>query len=136
MASLQRAVRHNPHDAQSLSTLGELYSRAGQGNDIALSLCAKALAIDDKPWKYWYRLALVRANAADLAGAATAIRESLRRNGREVESLLLAGRIYRQQGACNKARSMYNRVVRQAPEQHEALLALRKLAAEDKGKEG
>lgn len=135
MASLQRAVRHNPHDAQSLSTLGELYSRAGQGNDIALSLCAKALAIDDKPWKYWYRLALVRANAADLAGAATAIRESLRRNGREVESLLLAGRIYRQQGACNKARSMYNRVVRQAPEQHEALLALRKLSAKDKGKE-
>jgi tetratricopeptide (TPR) repeat protein len=134
MASLQRAVRHNPHDARSLSTLGELYSRTGQGDDIALSLCAKALAIDDKPWQYWHRLAMVRVNAGDLDGAAAAVRESLRRNGREVDSLLLAGRIYRQQGARNKAKSMYNRVVRQIPDQNEARLALRNMSAKDTGR--
>ncbi|HHO48669.1 MAG TPA: tetratricopeptide repeat protein [Desulfobacteraceae bacterium] len=136
MAALQRAVRLNPHDARSLSTLGELYARAGQGNVIALSLCAKALAIDDKPWKYWYRLALVRAGAGDLAGSVEAIRESLRRNGRDVASLLLAGRVYLEQGAAGKARSMYNRVLKLVPEHHEARRALRKLPGGIKKKTG
>ncbi len=136
MAALQRAVRLNPQDARSLSTLGELYARAGQGNDIALSLCAKALAIDDKPWKYWYRLALVRADAGDLAGSAGAIRESLRRNGRDVANLLLAGRIYLEQGASGKARAMYNRVLKLVPEHHEAIRALRELSGGIKKKTG
>lgn len=131
MTALQRAIRHNPHDAQSLSTLGELYATAGQGNDIAESLCAKALAIDDKPWKYWYRLAQVKAGSGDLTGAAALVRESLRRNGRNVESLLLAGRIYSEQGAETRAKSMYRRVVKHVPDHREALLALRELSGED-----
>lgn len=134
MAALQRAIRQNPHDAQSLSRLGELYARAGQGDDIALSLCAKALAIDDKPWKNWYRLAAVRERAGDLAGAAAAVGEALRRNGRDIASLLLAGRIYHGLGKGGRARSMYKRVLKQAPEHEEARLALRRLAP-GKGKE-
>jgi hypothetical protein len=40
--------------------LGELYALENEGNEIALSLCQQDVNIDDRHWKYWYRLALVR----------------------------------------------------------------------------
>jgi len=127
IATLQKAVRLNPQDARSLSILGQLYASEGQGNDIALALCAQALALDDTPWQYWYRLAWVRSHTGDHEGALAAVMESLRRNRRDVDSLLLAGKLYRQLGSQARAKSMYQRVLKLEPEQRQAGRAMKYL---------
>ncbi|MHB1349155.1 MAG: tetratricopeptide repeat-containing diguanylate cyclase [Desulfobulbaceae bacterium] len=133
--ALQRAIRHNPHDAQSLSILGELYAREEQGDDIALSLCQQAVSFDDKPARNWYRLALVREKVGDSAGALAAVRESLRRNRRDVDGLLLAGRLCGEMGSRAQARAMFRRVGKIIPGHREARKALSSLdTAEQHGK--
>ena len=109
MQSLQRAIRHNPHDAQSLSILGELYALEEQGDDIAQSLCLQALALDDRPARYWYRLAWIQEKMGAADGALSAVQEALRRDRRDPESLVLAGRLYEKLGYGNKARAMHRR---------------------------
>jgi tetratricopeptide (TPR) repeat protein/GGDEF domain-containing protein len=136
MRSLQRAIRHNPHDAQSLSILGELYAREEQGDDIALSLCLQAVALDDKPAGYWCRLARVREKMGEVDGALAAVKEALRRNRRDSEGLLLAGRLYRKLGQGKRARAVYRRVVKMVPGQREARRALRELDADERLKKG
>ena len=110
MQALQRAIRHNPHDAQSLSILGELYAREEEGDEIAQSLCLQALALDDKPARYWYRLAWVRDKMGAEEGALSAVQEALRRDRRAPEILLLAGQLYGKLGYGKKARAMYGRI--------------------------
>ena len=66
---MQRAVGYNPLDADALSMLGELYALENEGNEIALSLCQQDVNIDDRHWKYWYRLALVRFRIASYESA-------------------------------------------------------------------
>ncbi|MHB8809628.1 MAG: tetratricopeptide repeat protein, partial [Desulfobulbaceae bacterium] len=117
MQSLQRAIRHNPHDAQSLSILGELYAREEQGDDIAQSLCLQALALDDRPARYWYRLAWIREKMGAMDEALAAVQEALHRDRRDPESLLLAGRLYGKLGYGSKARAMYRRAEKLIPGQ-------------------
>ncbi|HBI15266.1 MAG TPA: hypothetical protein DDY20_07095 [Desulfobulbaceae bacterium] len=136
MQALQRAIRHNPDDAQSLSILGELYAREEQGDDIALSLCLQALALDAKPSGYWLRLARVREKMGDAAGALAAVKEVLRRNRGDAEGLLLAGRIYRKQGQVKQARAIYRRVEKTAPGHKEVRKALQGLAANEQHRKG
>jgi tetratricopeptide (TPR) repeat protein len=121
--ALQKAVRENPHDAQSLSLLGELYARNEQGDDIALTLCRQAVDIDDTSWQHWFRLALVKKKMGLLQEARDVIVESLRRNRREVDALYLAGQIYRELGEERKARGMLQRVLNIAPKHRGALNA-------------
>ncbi len=45
VSSLQKVLRINPRDAYALSLLGEMYALDEQGDEIALSLCQKAVAI-------------------------------------------------------------------------------------------
>ncbi|MHB8790734.1 MAG: tetratricopeptide repeat protein [Desulfobulbaceae bacterium] len=130
MWALQRAIRHNPHDAQSLSILGELYAREEQGDEIALSLCLQSVALDDKPARSWYRLAWVREKMGAFAEALAAVKEALRRDRRDTEGLLLAGRIYRKLGQRKQARTIYRRVEKMAPGHREARKAISALAAE------
>jgi tetratricopeptide (TPR) repeat protein len=106
MLYLQRAIRYNPHDAQSLSILGELYAREEQGDEIAQSLCLQALALDDRPARYWYRLAWIREKMGATDVALAAVQEALRRSRRDEESLHLAGRLYRKLCYEKKARAM------------------------------
>lgn len=136
MRALQRAIRHNPHDAQSLSILGELYAREEQGDDIALSLCLQAVALDDKPAAYWYRLARVRDKMGEVDGALSAVKEVLRRNRRDTEGLLLAGRLYRKLGHGQRARAIYRRVAKMVPGQREARKALQGFDADERLKKG
>ena len=136
MQALQRAIRHNPHDAQALSILGELYAREEQGDDIAQSLCLQAVALDDKPACYWYRLAWVREKMGAVDTALAAIQEALRRNRRDPQSLLLAGQIYQRLGLGGKARAMYHRVEKLVPGHRETRKALLRLGAEKQHRKG
>jgi tetratricopeptide (TPR) repeat protein len=124
---LQRAVRFNPHDAGTLSILGELYARENQGNEIALSLCLQAINIDEQPWQHWYRLAVVRYGMADYGSALEALEESLHRERMNIDSLYLAGRVYVKQGKEKRATAMFEKVLKIAPDHGAATKALEKL---------
>jgi tetratricopeptide (TPR) repeat protein len=89
----QRAVQLFPQDSISLSTLGLLYVERGEGNDIGLTLCRKALALDNFNQDHWYRLARALLHAGDQAGAWAAARQCRQLRRDHVEGLLLLGRI-------------------------------------------
>ena len=108
---LQRAVRIYPHDARSLSLLGELYALENQGDDIALSFCELAVEIDEGPWKYWYRLAVVKNKMGNSLDALNALQKSIRRNRKKTEPLYLAGKIYKKLGEQKKSDRMFQRIV-------------------------
>ena len=127
---LQRAVRYNPHDSYSLSMLGELYIRENQGDEIALSLCEKAVNIDDRQWKNWYRLALVRHRMASYEAALEALKESMRLERNTVEPFYLAGQVYAELGNHSQAAAMFENVLRIAPDNRAARAVLKKYIEE------
>jgi tetratricopeptide (TPR) repeat protein len=122
---LQRAIRYNPHDAYALSMLGELYALENQGDDIALSLCQQAVNIDDRQWQHWYRLALVRYRMGSYELSLDALKESMRLERKNQESLYLAGQVYDKLGAQSKAAAMYKSVLKIAPDHKAASAALK-----------
>jgi tetratricopeptide (TPR) repeat protein len=124
---LQEAIRYNPHDAQSLSILGYLYGVEGQGDDIALSFCTRAVNVDDLSWGNWYRLAKVRFRMADYDGAQAAVKESLLKNRKAVDAIFLGGKILVKQGNNKQAKRMFQRVLRIAPDYLGASKALQKI---------
>ncbi|GAB4339808.1 MAG: hypothetical protein Kow0089_13040 [Desulfobulbaceae bacterium] len=115
MEMLQKAVRLNPHDALALSALGEIYQRQGEGDDIALSLCVRAVQTDETPWDNWYRLAKVRFSTGNMEEALGAIEEALRRNGKTAEPYCLAAQIYSGRGEKRQARKMLKKALRLNP---------------------
>lgn len=112
MASLQRAIRNNPHDAASLSALGELYCLEEQGSDIARTFCRQAVEIDDQEWGHWLRLARVELAYGDVPAAHEALKEAMRLDRERVEILLLQGEILEAQAKEAAALKAYERVVR------------------------
>jgi len=133
---LQRAIRYNPHDAGALSMLGELYALENQGDEIALSLCLQAVNIDDRQWKHWYRLALVRYKMADYEPALEALKESMRRERKSEISLYLAGQVYDKLGVQAKAAEMFEKVLKIAPDHRAARAGLKKIKIKFKNEVG
>ena len=129
---LQRAIRYNPHDAHALSMLGELYALENQGDDIALSLCQEAVNIDNRQWKHWYRLALVRFKMAAYESALEAVQEGIHLERRNKKTLFLAGRVYYKMGALSKAAAMFESVLGIDPGHREAGAALKKIRTQKK----
>jgi tetratricopeptide (TPR) repeat protein len=126
IAVMQHSIQYNPHDANALSMLGELYSLENQGDEIALSLCEQAINIDDSKWKHWYRLALVRYKMTNYEAALEAVKESMRMKRKNEETLYLAGQVYHKLGAQAKAAAMYEAVLKIAPDNNGATAALKK----------
>jgi tetratricopeptide (TPR) repeat protein len=113
---LQKAVRYNPHDAYSLSMLGELYAVQKQGNEIALSLCEQAVAIDESHWKIWYRLARVKYMMKHYESALKAAKECLRRERKSLEAMSLVALIYGKLGMKTKESGMFKRILKIDPD--------------------
>lgn len=121
---LQRAVRYNPHDAYSLSMLGELYIILGQGDDIALSLCQQAVNIDDRHWQHWYRLAWVKYKMGQYGSALEDLKECIRRERKNMAVIYLAGQLYEKLGRKADAARMFQKVLKYAPGNKQAAAAL------------
>jgi Flp pilus assembly protein TadD len=90
----QRALQLFPQDSVSLSTLGLLYVEQGEGNDIGLTLCRKALTLDNFNPDHWCRLGQALLHTGDRVGACAAIRQCLQLRSDHVEGLLLLGRLH------------------------------------------
>jgi tetratricopeptide (TPR) repeat protein len=89
----QRALQLFPQDSISLSTLGLLYVEQGEGDDVGLTLCRKALALDNFNPDHWCRLSRALLHIGDHSGALGAVRQCLQLRRSHVEGLLLMGRI-------------------------------------------
>jgi tetratricopeptide (TPR) repeat protein len=129
---LQHAIGYNPHDAVSLSMLGELYALEEQGDDIALSLCEQAVEIDDVPWIHWYRLAWIKFRLNEFAAAKDAVKESLRRNNKSVQALYLAGMIYNAMDKKHLAVAKFEKVISLEPAHKDAVAELLKIKKKKK----
>lgn len=127
ISMLQKAIQLNPHDARSMSILGELYGIEGEGDDIALSLCTKAVNIDEFSWDNWYRLAKVCFLMADYDSSYTAVREALHRNRKAVEAIFLVGEINMVRGNKKQAKKRFNQVLRIDPGFQGASKALKEI---------
>lgn len=90
----QKALRLFPQDSISLSTLGLLYVEQGEGNDIGLNLCRKALALDNFNPDHWYRLGRALLHTGDQVGALAAAKHCLQLQKYNFQGMLLLSRIY------------------------------------------
>lgn len=115
MQALQRALKLYPRNAESISLLGLLYFEAGQGEDIGLRLCRKALESDELNADNWYRLGRVLYQQGNIQEAFKAARRSiaLKRKDNPVARFLL-GKIYERNRQYYLAGRMYNAVLKVA----------------------
>jgi len=107
----QRALQLFPQDSISLSTLGLLYVEQGEGSDIGLSLCNKALALDNFNPDHWYRLSRALLHIGNQADAHDAIRKCLRLRRNHIEGILLLGKIYQAMGRTSQAGRCFSQAI-------------------------
>jgi tetratricopeptide (TPR) repeat protein len=119
MACYQQAVGGNPRDAGSLSRLGRLYALAGQGDDIAMSLCRQAVKLDASSVEYWFRLGWLYCRLKDYESAVGALDECLRLGRGHLEAVILLGRAHGELGAIALARRCYKKALRLAPDRED-----------------
>lgn len=109
--ALQHSLQLYPGNADSLSMLGVLYILEGEGAEVGLSLCDKAVAMDETEPEYLYRRALALFYLSDFDQALIAVRAALRLQTNFDRAVLLRGRIYEGAGHKGKARQSYQRVL-------------------------
>ena len=90
----QRALQLFPQDSASVSLLGLLYVEQGEGDELGLTLCRKALALDNFNPDHWYRLARALFHTGDRDAALAAVFNCLQLQRTHGEALLLRGWIY------------------------------------------
>lgn len=117
---LQNVLNVNPYDSEALSMLGELYELDGQGDDIALSFCLKAVEIEDNRSDYFYRLARVYCKLGKLDEAVSAIRKSLKLQRKNEDALFLAGQIFKRLDRKREAAGKFRAVLRLNPDHRES----------------
>jgi tetratricopeptide (TPR) repeat protein len=107
----QRALQLFPQDSISLSTLGLLYVEQGEGSEVGLSLCSKALTLDNFNPDHWYRLGRSLLHIGRQEEALDAIRQCLRLRRNHREGVLLLGTIYQAMGRGNQARRYFRQAM-------------------------
>lgn len=90
----QRALQLFPKDSISLSTLGLLYVEQGEGSDIGLALCNKALALDNFNPDHWCRLSRALLHIGNHVEALEAIGRCLRLRRNHIDGMLQLGKIH------------------------------------------
>ncbi|MEA2115717.1 MAG: tetratricopeptide repeat protein [Thermodesulfobacteriota bacterium] len=109
--ALQHSLQLHPRNAESLSMLGLLYVLEGQGAEVGLSLCVRAIGMDETEAEYYYRLASALFHLERFNEALPAVRSALKIRRNHDRAVLLRGRIYEGLGSVYQARQSYQRVV-------------------------
>lgn len=94
MTWLQRALKYNEYDADSMGLLGLLYHENGEGDDIALTLCLKSVELDYGNRSLKLYLAETQMACGDYASARATLNKCLRAKTTKVEATLLMIRCY------------------------------------------
>lgn len=107
----QQALRLLPHDSIALSVLGLLYVEQGEGSELGLSLCDKALALDNFNPDHWHRLARAQLHLGNDAGALVACQQCLRLQRSHVAGLVQRAMIHRRRGQIRQARRVLQKAL-------------------------
>ncbi len=110
MQALERSLRLYPRDGDSLSMLGLLYLREGQGEEVGLSLCRRAVRLDTSSPDYAGRLAEGLLLLGRPEEAETVLQEVVGGFRRHPGASLLYGRIQEQLGRIARAERIFRRV--------------------------
>jgi len=108
--SLQRSLQLHPRNADSLSMLGLLYVLEGEGAEVGLSLCNRAVSMDEGDAEHFYRLASALLYLERNNEALSAVRAALQIKRNHDRAVLLRGQIYERLGLACQARQSYQRV--------------------------
>ena len=135
IVACQRALRLFPQDSVSMSLLGLLYVEQGEGRELGLTLCRKALALDNFNADHWYRLGRALFHSDDPKAALEAARRCLKLRRGHVAASLLLGAIHQLAGRQRQAERCFRKAVSlQGCSPQQAELARQHLAGFGKGR--
>ncbi|WP_321283872.1 tetratricopeptide repeat protein [uncultured Vibrio sp.] len=109
----QRALRLFPQDNVSLSVLGLLYVEQGEGSELGLSLCNKALALDNFNPDHWYRLGRALLHAGEFERALEACGHCLRLQRTHGAGMVQLGIVHKTMGRMKQARNSFLKAMAQ-----------------------
>ena len=108
--SLQRSLQLHPGNADSQSMLGLLYVLEDEGAEVGLSLCNRAVFMDEDNAEHYFRLASALSHLGENVEALSAVRTALRIKRNHDRAILLRGRIYENLGRISRAIQSYQRL--------------------------
>lgn len=111
IVACQRALQLFPRDSISLSMLGVLYVEQGEGSDVGLSLCNRALGLDPFNEDHWCRLGRALLHIGNHVDALDAVKQGLRIRRNHVEGHLLLGAVLFAQRRYRQAKRYFLRVM-------------------------
>ena len=111
MSWLQRAIRFDEFDADSLSLLGEIYLDNNEGDKIALKLCEKSIELNPTPALFHLRLARAQVQCGLLDMARETLQCCLRDKETKEAAWLQMGLIYWKRGQEMRARHWFSKVL-------------------------
>ncbi|MBW2658554.1 MAG: tetratricopeptide repeat protein [Deltaproteobacteria bacterium] len=110
MEWLQRALQSNQYDDRAMHFLGLVYFEEGEGDEIAVSLCQKSVALD--PHNHQYRLGLARMQISSgmFVEALGNLKQSIKRRELRSESQLYLAQCYAKIGHNKRAFNWFSKV--------------------------
>ncbi|MCI5147891.1 MAG: tetratricopeptide repeat protein [Candidatus Electrothrix sp. MAN1_4] len=131
--ALQHSLQLYPQNAASQSMLGLLYVLEGQGAEIGLSLCDRAIATDSGDALHLYRKAQALHALERHTEALENVKASLKLQRNNEQTLLLRAILYEELGSLRRAQQGFQRIVsmKKSTESRkkEALAGLARIAA-------
>ena len=131
--ALQRSLQIYPQNADSQSMLGLLYVLEGQGAEVGLSLCDRAISTDSGDALHLYRKAQALHALERHTEALENVKASLKLQRNNEQSLLLRAILYEKLGSLRRAQQGFQRIVsiKKSTESRkkEALAGLARIAA-------
>ncbi len=113
MSWLQRAIRFDEFDADSLSLLGEIYLENNEGDQIALKLCEKSVELNPLPTLFHLRLARAQVQCGYLDAARDTLRPYLRNKVTKGAAAFQMGVIYWKLGQKMRAGNWFYKTLSQ-----------------------
>ncbi|MGD9950772.1 MAG: tetratricopeptide repeat protein [Desulfobulbus sp.] len=107
ISACQKALRLFPQDNISLSVLGLLYVEQGEGSELGLSLCNKALALDNFNPDHWYRLGRAYMYTGQFVEALDACKHCLQLQRKHAAGMVQLGMIYKAMGRMKSAKKYF-----------------------------
>lgn len=107
MQACQRALRLFPQDNISLSILGVLYVEQGEGSELGVSLCTKALALDRFNPDHWYRLGRAYCHIGHYTEALDACHHCLHLHRTHVDGIVQLGMVHQAMGDVKRAHKYF-----------------------------
>lgn len=104
MAVLQKALQFNEFDDRAMNLLGMIYFEAGEGDEIALSLCRKSVELEPSQLAYRVNLAEVQLRCKMIREARENLYRCLRNRKVTGQAQLLLGQSYSREGKNAKAK--------------------------------